>query len=306
MNEIRIEKNLDQIVLYFGTEQKAINAYTLASTLVSLADAIKESNLQINPGYDIDVLISDLGSGSFKAVIKAIYTSAKNLFSKNRVEAVVLSILASFLYDHFLATKPNVIVNVSPEYVVVEQGTDRVIVQKDVYDHTKEIEKNQPKFAKNVSKAMQTISNDPAISSIAIIPTIDSEPTVSIPKDSFDSFIIEDADESPSPDDKTEEMRTTLQITRAILENNKRRKWEFLWNGVRIPAPVLDNTFYHRFEEHLITIAPGDTLDVLLKVYQRKMKDINVYENYKYEVIQVFPTQDQNTKDMFEGGSDGK
>ena len=80
MDEIRIEKELDEIILYFGTKQKAINAYTLASTLVAVADALKEANLQINPGYDVEVLITDLGSGSFKAVIKTIFTSIATLF----------------------------------------------------------------------------------------------------------------------------------------------------------------------------------------------------------------------------------
>jgi hypothetical protein len=281
MAEIRIEKELNEIVLYFGTKQKAINAYTLASTIVAVADALKEVNLQINPGYDIEVLITDLGSGSFKAVIKTIFTSAKNLFSKNDLKAIILSILATFIYDHFFATKPNVIVNVSPEYVIIEQANERIIIHNDVYKATKEITKNGTAF------------QDKEIESIALVQSLEEDPKILIPRNSFKDFIFKKESEADEETGEPIDEITTLQITRAILENNA-RKWEFIWNGQRIPAPVLDDAFYKKFSEHRIKIAPGDTLDVHLKIYRKKIEGTEIYENKKYEVFHVIQHHEQN------------
>ena len=293
MAEIRIEKELNEIVLYFGTKQKAINAYTLASTIVAVADAIKEANFQINPGYDVEVLITDLGGGSFKAVVRTIFTSAKNLLSKIDVKTIILSILATFIYDHFFATKPNVIVNVSPEYVIIEQANDRIIIPKDVYQATKEITESETKFQDKISTAMKILQQDKDIESIALVQSLEEEPEILIPHNNFKDFIIEKEGEVDEETDEPIEEKTTLQITRAILENNA-RKWEFIWNGQRIPAPVLDNIFYKKFSEHRIKIAPGDTLDVRLKIYRKKIEGTEIYENKKFEVVHVIQHHEQN------------
>ena len=289
MNEIRIESNQEEIVLYFGTKHKSINAYTFASTLVSFADAIKTANKVINPGYDVEILVADLGSGSFKAVIKTIYKIARNLFSDQRVEAIILAILAAFLYDTFFSKKPNVQINVSQDYVIVEQGQERVVIPKVVYDAKEEVEK-VPQFKEDISNAIQSIKQDKSVESFSIVNSINEVPTIEINRDCFDAFIINR--DATDPLDNMENERiitenTILQIIRAILENNS-RKWEFVWNGEKIPAPVLDDHFYELFYEHKITIAPGDSLRVELKIYQKKADYINVYMNYRYEVVKVF------------------
>jgi hypothetical protein len=286
MAEIRIEKELNELILYFGTKQKAINAYTLASTLVSIADAIKEANLQVNPGYDVEVLITDLGSGSFKAVIKTIFTNTKNLFSKENLKTVALGILTTFLYEQYFATKPNIIVNVSPEYTVIEQADERIVIHNDVYQATKEITKSQPKFQNKISTAMKILQQDEEIESIALVQSLEEEPEIVIPRDNFKDFIIEKESEVDEEAESPIVEKATLQITRAILENNG-RKWEFIWHGQRIPAPILDDAFYKNFSEHRIEIAPGDTLEVRLKIYRRKIEGTEIYENKKYEVVHV-------------------
>lgn len=77
-----------------------------------------------------------------------------------------------------------------------------------------------------------------------------------------------------------------LQILRAILEKSK-RCWESVWRGVKISGPVLDAKFYEDFFAHKITIAPGDALKVVMKIYQTRIPDIGIYTNDKYEIIEV-------------------
>jgi hypothetical protein len=78
-----------------------------------------------------------------------------------------------------------------------------------------------------------------------------------------------------------------LQIVKAILEQNT-RKWEFMWHGVRISAPVLDSSFYSKFFAHTITIAPGDELKARLSIKQALDLRTGIYTNIAYEVAEVF------------------
>lgn len=77
-----------------------------------------------------------------------------------------------------------------------------------------------------------------------------------------------------------------LQILKAILERSK-RKWEFMWRGFKISAPITDELFYINFFAHDITIAPGDVLHVTLHVFQELDQRTGVYKNVRYEVVQV-------------------
>jgi hypothetical protein len=53
MNNFSIETISDKIVLYYSTKEKGLSAYTLASTLISFADAARKANVKINPNLPI-------------------------------------------------------------------------------------------------------------------------------------------------------------------------------------------------------------------------------------------------------------
>ena len=65
MKVVDISQFEDCVILHFETEGQQINAYTLASTLVSIADAAKAANSQLNPGYEVEIVVETLGAGSF-------------------------------------------------------------------------------------------------------------------------------------------------------------------------------------------------------------------------------------------------
>src|SRR5690554_4392198 len=125
MQIINIEEYDDEVVLHFGGERKKINAYTLASSLVSIADAVKAANDVLNPGYDVEVLVEAFGEGSFRAKIKTVFKGAGNIFSKDALKAVALSVLANFIYQHTLAPDSQVVVNVNDDEVVIERSEER-------------------------------------------------------------------------------------------------------------------------------------------------------------------------------------
>lgn len=283
MTQINIQEYEESFVIYLGGESGNINAYTLASTLISFADAAKAANDFINPGYNIEVRVIALGNGSFKTQIKAVYDEAKNLFTKDNLKAIVLGVIAAFLYQHTLAPDADINVIINDDSVIIEQGDKQIIIPKETHDYLKEVEKSE-KFKKEIGNTFSTIEKDSSITSFGIINDMNEpKPPLEIPRSNFPqlSALI---NEEPTSEEKTVVLIETVQILRAILEKGN-RMWQFSWKGVRISAPVLDEKFYQRFYNHEITIAPEDALKVKLKIYQKRNDIAGIYINKKYEVI---------------------
>ena len=88
------------------------------------------------------------------------------------------------------------------------------------------------------------------------------------------------------PDTRVVTEHAELQIVKAILKKSNRR-WEFVWRGITISAPVLHEQFYVEFFAHEITIAPGDTLEVTLAIKQSRDPNTGIFTNIGYEVVEV-------------------
>lgn len=281
MKIINIKEFEDQFVLYFAGKPRRINAYTLASSLVSVADAVKSSNSLINPGYSVEVVVESFGEGSFKVNVKTIYNGAKNLFSTDNLKSITLSVIAAYIYQNTLS--PNFEVIVNSDEVIITQGDEKIIIPREVHDAVKEMEKSE-KFKQSISKMFETIGKDNNVEAFGITPRMsDDVPTISIPRSQFGLLSM-----PPEIEENSREIIEVadLSILRAILERGT-RKWEFVWRGIKISAPVLDDVFFSDFFAHKITIAPGDSIEVNLKIYQNRDKDVGIFTNARYEVIEV-------------------
>ena len=283
MAVVHIADLTDVFVLHFETDNKRINAYTLASTLVELADAAKAANAVINLGFDIEVVVEALGPGSFRAQLKAVYTTARNLFSTQVLQTIVLAVVANFIYERTLAVKNPVTVEIRTDEVIVERGSDRIVVPRSVYDATRAAERS-PQFAQSIGRGLAAIGADEKVFGIGFVSGMTSaSPELMIPQAAIRAAAINSVE---APTSRVIEEMGELQIVKAILDRT-RRKWEFIWHGIRISAPVLDGLFYTDFFAHRITIAPGDTLRVRLAIKQCLDPHIGAYTNVSYEVLEV-------------------
>ena len=282
MATVNIAQFEDTLVLHFHTEGQRINAYTLASTLVAIADAAKAANASLNPGYEIEVVVEAVGPGSFRATIRTLYKK-KGVLAAQAAAAIVLGVVSSYIYERTFAVEDTVKIEVNTDEVIIEHGNDRVIVPRNVYEATRQAEKNE-NFPKAVTRALDSVANDDSISGMGFVSRIDSPPPeIVIPKR---DLLLASLRPMDTPENRIVPEVADLQIVKAILEKSK-RKWEFMWRGFKISAPVLDDQFYIDFFAHDITIAPGDVLNVTLHIFQKKDAATGIYRNIGYEIVSV-------------------
>lgn len=283
MRVVDIARFENSVVIHFDTDDKRINAYTFASTLVALADAAKAANTTLNVGCEIEIVVEALGPGSFRALIRAIYSNSRNLFANQIVIGLVIGVLGNYIYERTLAVDSKITVEVKTDEVIIQKGNDRVIVPRNVYDATRRVEKN-PQFVKAMTRTFEAVAADEKVNSFGLVEKMDSPaPAIPIPR----STLLFLATQTPEdPDSRVITEQAELQIVKAILKKSNRR-WEFVWRGITISAPVLNESFYVGFFAHEITIAPGDTLKVTLAIKQSKDPDTGIYTNVGYEVVEV-------------------
>ena len=283
MRIYEVRRDVDRFVLLFETPRQEISAYALASALVGLADAVREANAVVNPGYRVEVVVEALSDGSFKATIRTVFTQARNLFSHQAVQAVIWGIVSTHIYEKVIKTEEPPKIIVTDKLVTIEIGRDKIIVPRDIYEAKIQVEKSQ-RFNNAVGKVFDAAASDPNVTGLAL--TEEGEnlpPPLIVRREHFALFQTEQI-----VDETTREIIevTHVEISRAILERGKRR-WEFFWRGVKIAAPILDERFFDRFFAHEITIAPGDGLEVALKIIQEKKADSGIFVNVRYEIVEV-------------------
>lgn len=140
MATVNIAKFDNALVLHFETDGQRINAYTLASTLVAIADAAKAANASLNPGYEIEVVVEAIGPGSFRATIRALY-KARGILAAQAASAIVLGVLGNYIYERTFAADDSVKIEVNTDEVIIQHGGDQIIVPRNVYDATRQVEK---------------------------------------------------------------------------------------------------------------------------------------------------------------------
>lgn len=282
MAVVNIAQFEDSLVLHFEVEQRRINAYTLASTLIAIADAAKAANAVINPGYELEVVVEAITAGSFRATIRALY-SKRGILAAQALATIALGVVSSYIYERTFAVDDTVKIEVTTNEVVVQRGNDRVIVPRNVYDATRQAEKHK-NFTSSVSRALGSIAKDDNVTGLGLVPNPSSpKPEIIIPRNDMLAASLQDDD---IQHDRVVSEIADLQIVKAILDKSK-RKWEFMWRGFKISAPVIDDKFYRDFFAHNITIAPGDVLNVTLHILQQRDEDTGIYRNIGYEVVTV-------------------
>ena len=286
----------NEIVLHFGGRPNEVDAFTFSNSLIAFAEALQEINRQISPGTGIEISIEGVGPGSFRAKIATRLKPLTGLW-REIGKPVLVGILATLIYERTLGPG-NPIIKVDESEVVIQQGHDRIIVPRYIYDARQKISKPQ-QVEQHIARAFAVLENDPSISDFGLTAGInDAAPTIPVQRDQFALLTMS---EPPASEEgrRHRDERTRVTILKAIFQRSH-RKWEFVWQrGIRISAPINDQEFYSRLASREFWFAQGDELDVTLRIHQR-YDDVNkIYINEMYEVTHVFQVHHREHQGLF-------
>ncbi len=275
----------DGFVLHFGGRTHEVDALTFGNALVSIAEAVRAINQEVNPGFALEIAIDAVGPGSFRARLKTAKKTLKNLFSGSVPRDIIIGILTTLLWEKVINPEapPQIIIN--DDSVIIQHGDDRIIVPREAYDAKKKVEAS-PAVNRHIAKAMEVMENDPSVESFGIATGLrDPEPLVEFPRSTF-PVIRQNASPRPEEGSRYEDKDVVVSVHKAVFQRSA-RKWEFIWNGFKISAPILDQTFFDRLEARTVAIKQGDAFKAVLRIHQTYDKMTGNWINERYEIITV-------------------
>jgi hypothetical protein len=279
----------NELILHFGGRGSGVAAATLANTLLATTQALKEITKQIAPEIEIEITVEAFGPGSFRARIVSQFRDKGTLFVRSASHAIITGIMATIFYESAIKKYVNpdqpINVEVTDKMVVVQRGAERIIVPRVTWEATQNLKKPAD-VDKQVAHVFGSLHADPAVTEFGVVGAMeDRVPLGAIPRAVFESI----AAGSRSPDDGPKRYRdedVSLVVTKIILEKSK-RKWEFIWSGIRISAPINDPDFYPKMAAREYVFGQGDVISVRLRFHQKWDDSAQTYINVAYEILKV-------------------
>lgn len=282
--DLTTARDKDGFVIYFGGRPGQVDTYTFANALVALSDAFQEINSQVNPGYSLELRLEAAAEGSFKARVREIPKSIKDAF-KWTTNTVIMPILVTLLYENYIKADDKTVITVNTDTVTIKKGDDTIIVPREAYNYAHKLP-NRKKVMQHVATAVAAVEGDGNVTSLSIYKSFDTDqpPAILIPRSDFAAFR-NFADEGDG-NTRTVTQEATLGILKAVLAKGD-RKWDFVWNGVRIGATIGDPVFMAQVMSRQVLIGAGDAVDATMEIEQVFDPSAGVWLNSAYRIAHV-------------------
>lgn len=261
----------------FEGQTHQIDANTLINVLLHYQNVVNEANRELSGGAkNIELKINALEKGSFVIDVSVVESAIKHLFSGESV-AYLASLYAVVdgthkLYKWFKG-KP----------VKTEQDKEKAktIIGNTEFNVTINVY-NQPPVREAVSKSIETADADINVEGISI-DCGEKEPTV-FKKEDFKDYIYTDFDEENIiPNEQEEIVDAVLTIIALNFEPGSR--WQFIYNGFKIPMIVKDDALMKKINEGE-RFGKGDAIRVKMKIVKRYNPTYKAYENKSYKIVE--------------------
>jgi hypothetical protein len=285
MQTIDLRAGTDELVIHYGGQLHSVEANTFANSLVALARIIEEISYFKYPDYKIEIRVEALAKGSFRPLIRL---HGRSLVSKigaylpDKKDTFPILIALFSIYQADNADKETIIIK--SDTVTITKGQTSIVIPRDNYETANVVRKN-----KEVQQAMadhfRVIDNDPSIENFGFAREISDKDYLFLADRREFAHYIAPAALSDERQIVIKENQP-LSLLKVILERGA-RKWEFVWNGIRISAPVVDEKFWEDMRLRKIEIAQGDSIIADIRIHQVLDPYSLVYLNERYEIINV-------------------
>ncbi|WP_147277322.1 hypothetical protein [Rhodovulum sp. 12E13] len=277
-------RDSDGFVLNYGGRPHEVNVYTFAHSLVAFTDAYREIASQVHPELAVELSLQAVGPGSFRGKVKSQLSGLKGLFSK-AAELTVLPLLVAFFYDNYV-DQDGLEISTTDDTVIIQRGRDKIIIPRSAYQQQKELPRPE-RVHQHMSRAIEAIEDDDSVESFGLVKHIDDpDPIVDLPRRDWNRIREYGLTAAAGPRDRVVEEEVELVILKAIF-SRQRRKWEFVWRGVKISAYIEDPAFIAGLLGRQFSIGNGDAIKCTMEIHQSWSEDEGVWLNTGYVVKDV-------------------
>lgn len=88
------------------------------------------------------------------------------------------------------------------------------------------------------------------------------------------------------PNVRHHQERCELTIVKPVLSKTTKRKWEFVWRGMKMSANIVDEDFMEHIHEE--SFAVGSVMDADIDITQQFDPNSRAYMNKSFTVIKVY------------------
>lgn len=279
----------DEFKIKFDGQLHQIDANTLINSLVNLSTIVQEVNTELRTNQKIEIKIKALDRGSFDIhchLVQALNVALPTLplISQTVSLANIKTIIETFvallnLKKHLKGELPKQINEEGDNISIQNNKGNTLVFNKPVFYM---YEKN-PTINNALNKSFETLQNEPAVTDLKVL-TAEEVVLFSASKDEFGEMSAKNKALSANTQSIIKN-GVTLNIFKAVFEN-RRNKWDFLYEGNKISALINDESFFDRLDRGE-SFAKGDTLIVDLQIDQVFDQGVNAFFNSSYQVNRV-------------------
>lgn len=303
-----MERQPNEFNLTIGGQIDQIDVQSLATTLLSLNEVLKEINTELKTDRQIELTVKTYRPGSFDIYLQlfadatALAAAAGgDLFNPAHIEtakAIIGTLTTLFkLKKHLRGEKASEVKVVEGNNYEISNNTGSVMV----IDHlTLNLSSSEP-VDLNISKMFQTLNNIPYVDKLSIRSN-DEKPLFEANKkeNDFNNMIYP----TPLKQSKEEILKDDILTDQVLsifgLVFTTTRKWEFYYHGNKINAKVKDPDFLEDVLSRKQRFANGDRLLCDMIIHKKYNESASVFENTSYTITKVKdrlpPEQQQKIK----------
>lgn len=266
----------------FEGQTHQIDANTLISSLIHYQTVINEANrIYGNGTRDITLKVNAINKGSF-VVDVSIEEGLKGLFSNDTVNYIAgLVTIIGGVYGAYSRLKGKPAKNKEDiNSISIETGDNsNIVINNNIVNVY-----NQPVVREAISRAIQTADEDPCVDGVSI--DNGKGKKTEFKKEDFKELIYNDFDkEEDIPNEKVDEVDALLTIVALNFESGS--KWQFIYNGFKIPMIVKDDALMKKIDEGE-RFGKGDAIKVKMRIVKRYNSQYKTYENKSYKIVEFY------------------
>jgi hypothetical protein len=272
------EKEYTFRVKFDGSEH-VIDTETYIQALISLTTVLKEVNYQLGKTERISINVAAESEGSFDVAM--VLKATEHLFNEHTISYLsgLVTITGGLitLKKYFRKSDPGQ-AEIAGDVVTIKDVSGNVIYQ--TTRETYNIYATNQVVQDALSSHFGSLDKDENISGFELNYNDES---VRINKEEFADLA--QRVEIELPERETVTLSTGLVIVKMVFEGRD-RKWEFLYNGVKISATISDSEFWDRINAGQ-RFGKGDVLVGDLKIFREYDANVGAYYNREYQVSSV-------------------